>query len=65
MNDDLRARLERFRLFAAETLRDFDRLSVEQQELLRSILARVEREEIERLRASLHPAPLRPTSNFS
>jgi len=53
MADDLRARLEEFQHFFESVKGDLDRLSKEQQELLRAVLQRIDAQQIAQIRASL------------
>jgi prefoldin subunit 5 len=51
--EDLRAKLEELQKFFADVKGDLDRLSKEQQELLRAALQRIEAEQIAAIRASI------------
>lgn len=53
MADDLRVKLEELQKFFADVKGDLDRLSKEQQELLRSALQRIEAEQIAAIRTSM------------
>lgn len=53
MVSDLQQRLKDFQKFADATLRDLDRLSVEQQALLRRLLERIDAVGIEEARRRL------------
>lgn len=55
MADDLRVKLEELQKFFADVKGDLDRLSKEQQELLRAALQRIEAEQIAAIRASIGP----------
>jgi|GEM_PF-3603292 len=57
MADDLRAKLEDFQTFFRGVQADLDRLSKEQQDALRSILHRIEQEQIAAIRAELAKPP--------
>lgn len=53
MSEDLRVKLEELQKFFADVKGDLDRLSKEQQELLRAALQRIEAEQIAAIRASI------------
>ncbi|MDO8598779.1 MAG: hypothetical protein Q7S02_01585 [bacterium] len=53
MAEDLRKQLGDFQTFFRDVEADLDRLSKEQQDLLRSILQRIEQEQIAAIRAEL------------
>lgn len=53
MSADLKAKLGDFQTFFRDVEADLDRLSKEQQDLLRSILQRIEQEQIAAIRVEL------------
>lgn len=53
MADDLRAQLEKFQQFFEDVKGDLDRLSGEQQDVLRGALRRIDEQQIATIRASL------------
>ena len=53
MAEDLKAKLEEFQHFFDQVKSDLDRLSKEQQDVLRAVLHRIEQEQIAEIRASL------------
>ncbi|MBI4449692.1 hypothetical protein HY634_01415 [Candidatus Uhrbacteria bacterium] len=57
MAEDLRAKLEEFQIFFESVKGDLDRLSQEQQEVLRGALQRIDEQQIAQIRTSLGLTP--------